>query len=84
MRNIGFVNYNSIGWYVTFPNDASYSNLNVSSTTNAFPLIYTLAGAGLIAYVSEYDIFYDIFIKFLKYILDIALLVVHINIHISV
>jgi len=54
LRNIGFVNYNSIGWYVTFPNDASYSNLNVSSTTNAFPLIYTLAGAGLIAYVSAY------------------------------
>jgi len=54
LRNIGFVNYNSIGWYVTFPNDQSYSNLNVSSTTNAFPLIYTLAGAGLIAYVSAY------------------------------
>ena len=40
------------GFYVTFPANKD-KKLYLNETTGAFPLIYTLAGAGLVAYVSK-------------------------------
>jgi len=54
-RSLNFVSYTNIlpGYYVTFPaNKDKRAYLN--DTSGAFPLLYTLAGAGLVAYVSGY------------------------------
>jgi len=55
LRSLNFVSYTNIlpGYYVTFPaNKDKRAYLN--DTSDAFPLLYTLAGAGLVAYVSGY------------------------------
>jgi len=55
LRSLNFVSYTNIlpGYYVTFPaNKDKRAYLN--DTSGAFPLLYTLAGAGLVAYVSGY------------------------------
>ena len=54
LRSLNFVSYTNIlpGYYVTFPaNKDKRAYLN--DTSGAFPLLYTLAGAGLVAYVSK-------------------------------
>ena len=54
LRSLNFVSYTNIlpGYYVTFPaNKDKRAYLN--DTSDAFPLLYTLAGAGLVAYVSK-------------------------------
>ena len=54
-RSLNFVSYTNIlpGYYVTFPaNKDKRAYLN--DTSGAFPLLYTLAGAGLVAYVSKW------------------------------
>ena len=79
LRSIGFVNYNTYGYYITFPNKETATNVyfngtsSTSTTATAFPLSYTIAGAALVAYISEYHI---VFCHSCKYSLDIALLVV--------
>ena len=57
IRNLGFVNWDGgflPGFFITFPDKGN--NLFLNSTTRAFPLAYTLAGAAMVAYVSEYYI----------------------------
>jgi len=56
IRNLGFVNYAGgflPGFYITFPSEKG-KNVFLNSTTDAFPLAYTLAGAAMVAYVSAY------------------------------
>jgi len=55
-KNLGFVNYN--GYYITFPEKTTSSILVNGTTSNIFPLSYTLAGAALVAYVSAYLVSY--------------------------
>ena len=61
LRSIGFVNYNTYGYYITFPNKQTATNVyfngtsTTSTTATAFPLSYTIAGAALVAYISEYN-----------------------------
>jgi len=55
IRNLGFVNWDGgflPGFFITFPDKGN--NLFLNSTTRAFPLAYTLAGAAMVAYVSAY------------------------------
>ena len=54
LRSLNFVSYTNFlpGFYVTFPANKD-KKLYLNETTGAFPLIYTLAGAGLVAYVSK-------------------------------
>ena len=55
IRNLGFVNWDGgflPGFFITFPSDKG-KNVFLNSTTDAFPLAYTLAGAAMVAYVSE-------------------------------
>jgi len=60
LRSIGFVNYNTYGYYITFPNKQTATNVyfngtsTTSTTATAFPLSYTIAGAALVAYISFY------------------------------
>ena len=35
-------------YYITFPNKGYTNNIFVNDSTNAFPLIYTAVGAGLV------------------------------------
>ena len=52
LKNVGFVSNDLLNSYLTFPsNTDKYIYLN--ETVDVFPLIYTLTGAGLVAYVSE-------------------------------
>ena len=52
VRNINLINYG--GYYLTLPQKTSDTTINFNGTvSNAFPLSYTLAGAALVAYVSE-------------------------------
>ena len=56
IRNLGLVNWSGgflPGFFITFPSDKG-KNVFLNSTTDAFPLAYTLAGAAMVAYVSEY------------------------------
>ena len=52
-KNLGFVSNDNFAYYITFPNKGYTNNIFVNDSTNAFPLIYTAVGAGLVAYVSE-------------------------------
>ena len=52
LKGTGFVNSDGFTAYVTFPsNTDKYIYLN--NTVDAFPLIFSLTGAALVAYVSE-------------------------------
>jgi len=55
LRSLNFVSYTNFlpGYYVTFPANKDKSAY-LNDTSGAFPLLYTLAGAGLVAYVSGY------------------------------
>ena len=53
VKNVNFINYGSSGYYLTFPEKTTSSIFVNGTTSNVFPLSYTLAGAALIAYVSE-------------------------------
>jgi len=55
LRSLGLVAYTGIipGYYVTFP-DNKVQNAYFNSTSDVFPLAYTLTGAALVAYVSGY------------------------------
>jgi len=53
-KNLGFVSNDNFAYYITFPNKGYTNNIFVNDSTNAFPLIYTAVGAGLVAYVSAY------------------------------
>lgn len=58
LRSLGLVNYNNYGYYVTLP-QKDYSSILLNGTTsNAFPLSYTLAGAAILAYVGAYLVSY--------------------------
>ena len=54
LRSLGLVAYTGIipGYYVTFP-DNKVQNAYFNSTSDVFPLAYTLTGAALVAYVSK-------------------------------
>ena len=54
LRSLGFVAYTDTipGYYVTFPANKD-KNAYFNSTTDVFPLVYTLTGAALVAYVSK-------------------------------
>ena len=52
IKNVNLVNYGS--YYLTFPEKTTSSVFFNGTVSNVFPLSYTLAGAALIAYVSEY------------------------------
>jgi len=54
-RSLGFVAYTDTipGYFITFPGNKE-QNAYFNSTSNVFPLVYTLTGAALVAYVSGY------------------------------
>ena len=54
LRSLGFVSYTDTipGFYVTFPGNKD-KNAYLNSTSSVFPLVYTLTGAALVAYVSK-------------------------------
>ena len=53
-RSLGFVAYTDTipGYFITFPGNKE-QNAYFNSTSNVFPLVYTLTGAALVAYVSK-------------------------------
>jgi len=53
IQNTGLVSDNGINYYLAFP---TYANkyIGLNDTAIAFPLIYTVTGAALVAYVSAY------------------------------
>ena len=52
LNNLGFVQFGDFGYFLTTPQKTE-GTVFLNSTSDVFPIAYSLVGAGLVAYVGE-------------------------------
>ena len=52
LNNLGFVQFGDFGYFLTTPQKTD-GTVFLNSTSDVFPIAYSLVGAGLVAYVGE-------------------------------
>ena len=58
LNNLGFVQFGDFGYFLTTPQKTE-GTVFLNSTSDVFPIAYSLVGAGLVAYVGESPDFRD-------------------------